>query len=158
MDEKQKEGYHPWNEGKTMGLGIRHPFYQVWVNIKTRCYNPKYCLYHRYGGRGIAVCGEWKVFKNFYKDMFSSYKRGLSLDRIDNNKGYFKENCRWATAKEQANNTIKIERALRYTYLGITKTIKEWAEIIGIKRTTLDKRLRVYKWPIGRALGGVQFE
>lgn len=90
--------------------------------------------------------------------MFSSYKRGLSLDRIDNNKGYFKENCRWATAKEQANNTIKIERALRYTYLGITKTIKEWAEIIGIKRTTLDKRLRVYKWPIGRALGGVQFE
>ena len=77
--------------------------YQTWEAMLQRCTNRNHNSYCRYGGRGIAVCKSWQVFENFYKDM-GERPEGASLDRIDNNLGYCKENCRWATTKEQARN------------------------------------------------------
>jgi hypothetical protein len=128
------------------------PIYRSWFNMKTRCSNPKASDYKRYGGRGITFCDKWNNFSGFLEDMQSSYKRGLSIDRIDNSKGYYKENCRWATPKEQANNTRTTERALKYTYKSQTLRISEWAKLYNIKRTTLDMRIRQYKMPIELAL------
>lgn len=81
-----------------------HRLYNVWVNMIRRCTNIKNKSYSNYGGRGITVCDHWLDIKNFIRDMESSYKEGLSLDRIDNDGGYSKDNCRWATLEVQMNN------------------------------------------------------
>ena len=78
--------------------------YKVWDSMIQRCTNKNFSFYQHYGGRGITVCQEWKEnFINFFNDMGEKPKK-LSLDRIDNNKGYFKENCRWVTMKTQNRN------------------------------------------------------
>ena len=86
--------------------GLRsHRLYKTWISMIHRCHNPKARGYENYGGRGIKVCNEWNNAQNFINDMHPSFKEGLSLDRIDNNKGYSKENCRWATREIQGRNT-----------------------------------------------------
>lgn len=124
--------------------------YFIWGGVKQRCLNPKHAAYHRYGGRGITICDRWKdSFDNFLQDMGGSYKSKLTLERVDNNKGYCPENCRWATMKEQANNTNTNKHI---TYNGETLTITQAAEKYGLSYSLLVTRISTYKWSIEKAL------
>ena len=78
--------------------------YRTWRNMKNRCNLKTDTSYEHYGSRGITVCERWNKFENFWEDMKDGYRVGLTIDRIDNDKGYYKENCRWATYKVQENN------------------------------------------------------
>lgn len=113
--------------------------YNTWLNMKARCSNEKLPEYKNYGGKGIKVCKEWQNdYENFYNwAMSNGYKEELSIDRIDNSKGYNPENCRWATREEQANNmttNIKIE------YQGEIHTMKQWSKMLGISYSALRYR------------------
>lgn len=111
--------------------------WNVWVDIRRRCEDENRPDYARYGGRGIKICKRWQSFIAFFEDM-GECPAGYSIDRIDNNDGYHPENCRWATAKEQANN----RRSSRWIeYNGMRKTLMQWSECTGIKRTTIAARL-----------------
>lgn len=113
--------------------------YITWSSMLSRCFNKKNHSYERYGGVGITVCERWKKsFPNFLKDMGERPLK-MTLDRIDNYKGYNKKNCRWATTKQQAINKRNV---VKITFNGATHTIDEWAKITGIKRGTLDSRKR----------------
>ena len=81
--------------------------------------------------------------------MFDSYQTGLTIDRIDNNGNYSKENCHWVTRKEQGRNTRK---NILYTFKGKEKCLSEWAEGYGIEMRTLWARVNVLRWPIDKAL------
>lgn len=96
--------------------------YRIWKGMFTRCYNTKYRLFKDYGGRGILVCDRWHSFENFRDDMLSTYADGLSIERIDNNKGYSKSNCKWATTKEQNKN----KRMFKLTREKISEIRVKW--------------------------------
>lgn len=125
--------------------------HRIWEAMKTRCNNENSHAYKYYGGRGITVCEEWEhSFENFYSwAVENGYMDGLSIDRIDNNKGYSPENCRWATNKEQANNR---RQTRLITFNGETHSLKEWSEITGINYHTLISRLNNENWETGEAL------
>lgn len=90
-------------------VGGNSKIYRIWANMINRCTNPKASNWKWYGGRGINVCNEWKTFNNFYIDM-GECPQDKTLDRIDVNKGYSKENCRWADwATQVANKRIKVK-------------------------------------------------
>jgi hypothetical protein len=80
------------------------PIYHAWSAMIQRCTNNNSPYYKNYGGRGIKVCDRWLKFENFHDDMKDKPSKKLTLERIDNEKGYFKENCRWATMQEQSRN------------------------------------------------------
>ena len=104
--------------------------YRIWSGMHARCSNPNLPEYLRYGGRGITVCEEWSDFASFYLwACENGYDDSLTIDRIDNDKGYAPENCRWATMKEQSNNK---RNNIRVTYQGESHTLKEWAELLGV--------------------------
>lgn len=124
-------------------------FYRCWYNMKRRCDWRKHKSWKYYGGKGIKVCDEWKSFLNFKRDMFDSYEEGLTLDRIDSNGNYEPSNCKWSTLKEQANNTSK---NTFISYRGESKTLAQWSDKLGIKRSTLVMRLYTYNYPIERVL------
>lgn len=136
--------------GKEIEESPRIRLKTLWKGMKDRC-NPKNKQYRRkYYERGIAVCDEWKNnFEAFYEWSISNgYSPILSLDRIDNNKGYSPNNCRWATTKQQTNNTSK---NVIMTMNGVSHTLAEWAEITGINQFTLYGRKRA-GWPDEKAL------
>lgn len=136
-----------WRSRVTTHNSTRTRLYKAWANMKARCYNPNNNRYHRYGGRGITVCDEWKNdFEAFQQWALSNgYRDDLTIERINNNKGYSPKNCRWATHKEQGNN--KSTNTI-ITYMGETHTLAEWAEKLGIDYHTLLSRYHYKKWSI----------
>ncbi len=119
--------------------------YNTWMGIKARCNNEQHPCYYNYGGRGIKVCDRWmESFENFIEDVGKKPDAGSSLDRINNNEGYSKKNCRWASAKEQANN-MRCNRLV--TVDGMTKSASEMADYFGIKLAVVMCRLN-RNWPI----------
>lgn len=82
----------------------RKALYTAWANMKQRCNNKKNPRYKDWGGRGITYTLEWKTFEGFVNDMGHDYELGLSIDRINNDEGYFRENCRWISLSEQTKN------------------------------------------------------
>lgn len=111
--------------------------YRTWASMKDRCTNKRSKEYKSYGGRGIELCKRWMGFDNFYRDM-GERPDGLSLDRIDNNKGYSPSNCRWATASQQSRNT---SRNINLTHMGKTMCLSDWSKYVGITKASLRKRL-----------------
>jgi len=126
------------------------PIYRVWSAMKRRCLNPRTVFYENYGGRGITVCDRWMNFEGFYSDM-GTPSDGQTLDRIDNNKGYSKENCRWVSYRHQARNR---RSSANLSAFGETKTIAEWSEDrrCAVTSRTLQKRVNLRSWPAERAI------
>lgn len=122
--------------------------HRIWIQMRDRCRRQEHPAYARYGGRGITVCERWQSFENFLADM-GERPAGHSLDRIDNDKGYSPENCRWATRTEQNRNKTGT-RLL--TFMNKTMTVTEWESETGIPRGTIYVRVNTLKWSVERAL------
>lgn len=129
--------------------GNKSKTYTSWQSMRRRCYDPTHKYYHNYGYRGITVCNRWRdSFKNFLEDM-GERPKGKSLDRINNNKGYYEFNCRWVTPK--INNRNK-RNNLYQTHKGKTQLLVEWAEEYKIPYKILWTRIYKHDWLIKRAL------
>lgn len=113
--------------------------YKIWKGMRKRCNNKNSVGYKNYGGRGIGICSEWDNFVNFYDwSIRNNYAESLTLDRINNDGNYEPSNCRWATMKQQSNNS----RHNHYiTINGVTKLLHEWSEHIGITPANVLARL-----------------
>lgn len=127
---------------------LRTKEYNTWQHMLRRCDTHDPIHEHLYMGKGIRVCERWKKFSNFFEDMGFAPSPIHSMDRLDNNKGYYKGNCRWATPTEQSRNT---NRNKIIYFNGEKKCASEWAEIYGIKYQTFLKRLQM-GWKIKEAL------
>lgn len=123
--------------------------YTIWKAMRSRCTNLNDRRYPDYGGRGITLCERWKDFTNFNKDMSPSYADNLTIDRIDNNQGYSKENCKWSSYKEQCNNK-RNNRVI--VYKGKAFTLTQLAEEVNIDRACLGDRLTKHKWTLEEAV------
>lgn len=123
------------------------PVYKVWTAMRQRCLNPNSKHWNRYGGRGISVCDRWNSFDAFAADM-GPRPSGSTLERIDNDRGYSPDNCRWASRREQSNNTSN-NRLI--TVGRVTKTVRQWERDLGFKRGTVSMRLRL-GWPADKAV------
>lgn len=125
------------------------PLYRIWRAMLDRCYLKSNKAYKFYGGRGIVVCDHWRSsYENFQTDMEAGYKQGLWLDRRESNGPYSKENCRWATPKEQQRN--RRDNRL-FEFRGKTRTLAEIVEMVGINYGLVLGRLR-RGWPLEDAL------
>ena len=124
--------------------------YKTWGNMIQRCNNPNNNSYVNYGGRGITICDVWIDSFEEFRDWAETngYRNDLSIDRIDNDKGYGPDNCRWVTNQEQQANT---RNNTNLTLNGESHHISEWARIIGISQSALSHRLR-RGWDVTKAL------
>lgn len=125
------------------------PEFKVWDTMLQRCSNPNNEKFPIYGARGIKVCERWKEFKNFIEDMGRRPSSKHSLGRINNNRNYSPENCRWETAKEQARNR-RSNRLL--TFQGRKMTMVEWGEFTGFGMRNIHNRINYLHWPIEKTL------
>jgi hypothetical protein len=128
---------------KTTHGMMRHPAYSSWHAMRQRCGNPKAEGYEMYGGRGIGVCPQWSKFETFWLDMGPTWKPGLSIERIANDRGYSPANCRWATSREQGAN--RRDNVIIQTPKG-PMMMADAAREFGIPRNTINARIR-YGWP-----------
>lgn len=111
--------------------------YVIWKAMRRRCQNPASVEYKNYGGRGIKVCKRWQTFEKFLADM-GEPPAGFTIERINNEGDYKPSNCKWASYKEQLNNT----RSNRFIEaFGKRKTLTQWSEELKIPMTTLRNRL-----------------
>jgi hypothetical protein len=126
------------------------PEYRAWYQMNRRCHDPRHGSFNDYGARGITVCDRWREsFLAFLSDLGPRPSTRHSLDRRDNNRGYEPGNCRWATPKEQANNT---RRTRRITVDGVTRTLKEWADLRGVRPSFILTRIVRLGWSPERAV------
>lgn len=124
--------------------------HNVWMEMGNRCNNVNCKAYKDYGGRGIKVCDEWlSSFENFYEwAIANGYKKGLTIDRIDNNGNYEPDNCRWITHRENCWNR---RNTLYIMYKGITKPLPQWCYELGLSYSKTRQRLKVLHWSVERA-------
>lgn len=130
---------------KTHGM-TKTSIFRRWLSMLERTRNKNCRAYPRYGGRGIGVSESWLRFENFYQDM-GDPPDGKTLDRINNNQGYSIENCRWATPRQQNQNT---SANINVTFNGETMIAAEWARRIGISSRSFGYRLK--NWPLHLAI------
>lgn len=123
------------------------PTYKSWHMMKQRCSNPKYSQYKDYGGRGIDFAPGWMHFENFLAYM-GERPPGTTLERRDNDKGYWPDNCYWATKSEQQRNR-RTNRTLELN--GVAKLLTDWAESLGLTAHALHGRIQ-RGWSLERAL------
>jgi hypothetical protein len=118
-----------------------HRLHNIWLSMKERCYNVNNHGYKNYGDRGIVICDEWlDDFMSFYDwANDNGYNNKLTIDRIDNDKGYSPDNCRWATPLIQQNNTRQTHKV---EINGVIKSISEWSRVSGVKRDTILSRIK----------------
>jgi hypothetical protein len=124
----------------------KSPEYTAWLAMKSRCYNHKNDRYNNYGGRGIKVCEKWlESFENFLADVGFKPTKEHSLDRINVNKDYCKENCKWSTRHEQANNKTT---NIKITYNNKTQTLLQWCDELNLHYDTMRSRIFRYNWDV----------
>ena len=143
-DNRHKHGHSSANG--------RSPTYRTWHGMKQRVTNPKANAANHYIERGITICDRWLDFKNFLADM-GERPQGMTLERIDNDKGYEPGNCRWASQGEQMRNrrtNVFIE------YKGKRQTVRDWSLELGIPFTTLRTRMQA-GWSTERVLSTKRF-
>lgn len=149
-----------WKDEQTAKRNVKHKhsssrLYAVWKGIKQRCNNPNHSSYANYGGRGIKMCKEWENFSEFEKwAMEHGYDKDASfgkctIERIDNNGPYCPDNCRFATWNEQQNNSRNNHRI---TISGETHTLTEWCDKMGLKPTTVLRRIKGLGWSEEKAI------
>ena len=124
--------------GKTRHGKCNSRVYASWAHMKARCENKNNKDYPYYGGRGIKFCDRWRNFDNFIEDMGEPLP-AMTLDRIDSNKDYTKDNCRWASRGTQSRNT---RACINLSFNGQTKTLSEWARSLKINKATLYYKIK----------------
>ena len=136
-------------QNKTHGLS-KSQLYRMWISMIYRCENPKHNAYKYYGAKGITVCEEWHDFSAFKKwaDETKPFK-DATVDRIDNNKGYSPDNCRWADMSTQANNRSS---NLEITYNGETHNLREWSEMLNLDYKRVHNRMNKLGWSFEKAV------
>lgn len=148
--EKSSNAIRMLNTKQGANNRTKRRLYLTWQSMRRRCSDPNHGAYLCYGGRGIKVCLEWEndywAFERWA--MLNGWHEGLTLDRIDNDKGYSPDNCRWATSKVQNNNQ---RRNVVLEYQGKRQTLTQWAEELGILVTTLYRRYE-RGWSVERML------
>lgn len=143
-----KTGYANKKHGQSSPES-RGPEYRSWETMKARCYNKSNPDYQRYGGRGISVCDEWRSnFQNFFSDM-GQRPKNTTLDRVDVNGNYQKENCRWATPPVQQRNK-STNRVVEFC--GVKMTLVELAEKTGVPYQRLHERIVRRGWLVDDAV------
>ena len=146
LDDGRFKPTHGHTSSRT-GKTLVSPTYQTWNRMKDRVLNPNHEAYSRYGGRGIVICEKWLTFEGFLDDM-GERPSGLTLERRDNNGNYNRENCYWATRKQQQRNR---STNLVLEFHGIKRTAIEWAERFYLPRHVVYDRVKK-GWPTERVL------
>ena len=137
---RAKQNNPAFKHGHALRGNKRPNIYRRWQHMIQRCHNPNDKDYPNYGGRGIEVCEAWRIsFTEFLNDMGTPAGKSWTLDRIDNSGHYSRDNCRWATVKQQCNNT---RRTVHLTINGVTRPLSEWSALVGVSRETIMFRIR----------------
>lgn len=139
---KDGRGKHLYKHGFA-----RTPTHIIWCKIHERCTNPNAINYERYGGRGITICKRWRIFENFLADI-GERPEEMTIERIDNLKGYEPGNCRWATRLEQANNK---RNNVMVEFHGKTQSVAVWCRELGLNYPLTRQRIYRDRWIAERA-------
>jgi hypothetical protein len=129
---------------KNINIGSHKRLYSTYNAMLSRCHNPNNAAFNSYGGKGITVCEEWRSDFHTFKEwaLNNGYSDTLSIDRIDNSKGYSPDNCRWIPLREQQFNR---SNNVYYTHNGETHIMFEWADILGLSRELIKSRRKTAK-------------